>query len=211
MNMQQILVDISNALQAGRAKIVKELIGQALEEGVSVELILNAMLDGMSIIGAKFKADEIFVPEVLISARALNQGLEIIKPILTETGVKPLGNAVIGTIKGDLHDIGKNLVKMMLVGVGIEVIDLGVDVSAQDFIKAAQDNQAKVICISALLTTTMTNMKEVIDELVARGIRDQYVVMVGGAPITSSFAKEIGADHYAPDAASAAEVAKSLF
>ncbi len=209
--MQQILSDISKALQAGRAKIVKELIGQALEQGVSVELILNAMLDGMSIIGAKFKADEIFVPEVLISARALNQGLEIIKPILTETGVKPLGKAIIGTIKGDLHDIGKNLVKMMLVGVGIEVIDLGVDVSAQDFIQVAQDNQAKVICISALLTTTMTNMKEVIDELVAHGIRDQYVVMIGGAPITSSFAKEIGADHYAPDAASAADVAKNLF
>lgn len=209
--MQQILSDISTALQNGRAKVVKELIGQALEQGVSAELILNAMLDGMSIIGAKFKADEIFVPEVLISARALNQGLEIIKPILTETGVEPLGKAVIGTIKGDLHDIGKNLVKMMLVGAGIEVIDLGVDVSAQDFIKAAQDNQAKVICISALLTTTMTNMKEVVDELVARGIRDQYVVMIGGAPITSSFAKEIGADYYTPDAASAAEVAKKLF
>lgn len=209
--MQQILSDISKALQSGRAKVVKELIGQALEQGVSAEVILNAMLDGMSIIGAKFKADEIFVPEVLISARALNQGLEIIKPILTETGVKPLGKAVIGTIKGDLHDIGKNLVKMMLVGAGIEVIDLGVDVSAQDFVQAAQDNQAKVICISALLTTTMTNMKEVVDELVARGIRDQYVVMIGGAPITSSFAKEIGADHYTPDAASAAEVAKKLF
>lgn len=209
--MQQILSDISTALQAGRAKIVKELIAQALEQGVSAESILNAMLDGMSVIGAKFKADEIFVPEVLISARALNQGLEIIKPILTETGVKPLGKAIIGTIKGDLHDIGKNLVKMMLVGVGIEVIDLGVDVTAQDFIQAAQDNQAKVICISALLTTTMTNMKEVIDELVARGIRDQYIVMIGGAPITSSFAKEIGADYYTPDAASAADVAKNLF
>lgn len=209
--MQQILSDISTALQNGRAKVVKELVTTALEQNFSAQEILGAMLDGMSIVGAKFKADEIFVPEVLISARALNQGLEIIKPILTETGVKPIGKAVIGTIKGDLHDIGKNLVKMMLIGSGLEVIDLGVDVSPETFVQSAQDNGAKLICISALLTTTMTNMKGVIDELNARGIRDQYIVMIGGAPITTAFAEEIGADRYTPDAATAAEVAKGFF
>lgn len=209
--MQQILSDISTALQNGRAKVVKELVTTALEQNFSAQEILGAMLDGMSIVGAKFKADEIFVPKVLISARALNQGLEIIKPILTETGVKPIGKAVIGTIKGDLHDIGKNLVKMMLIGAGLEVIDLGVDVSPETFVQSAQDNGAKLICISALLTTTMTNMKGVIDELNARGIRDQYIVMIGGAPITTAFAEEIGADRYTPDAATAAEVAKDFF
>ncbi len=206
----QILTDISENLQKGAAKKVKELVEQAVSENISVEAILNTMLDGMSIIGTKFKNNEIFVPEVLIAARALNKGLDIIKPLLTETGVEPIGKAVIGTIEGDLHDIGKNLVKMMLVGAGLDVVDLGVDVTPDQFINAAEEQGAQIICMSALLTTTMTNMQKVVDELKARGLRDKYTVMIGGAPITQQFCDEIGADVYTADAGSAAQAAKTI-
>jgi corrinoid protein of di/trimethylamine methyltransferase len=205
------LKELSLLIQKGNAKKVKEFVLQALQENISPEAILNeGLIAGMSVIGMKFKNNEVCVPEVLISARAMNAGMEILEPILTETGVKPIGKAVVGTVKGDLHDIGKNLVKMMLKGSGIEVIDLGVDVSAETFVNKAEEVGADIIGLSALLTTTLSNMKSVIDELNKRGLREKYIVMVGGAPVNHNFAKEIGADFYAPDAASASEKAKEV-
>lgn len=204
-----IIEEMSEALQKGKAKIVKELTQKALDEGINPKEILNSgLLSGMSIIGEKFKNNEVFVPEVLVAARAMNAGLTILEPKLVEVGNVSVGKAVIGTVKGDLHDIGKNLVSMMFKGAGFEIIDLGVDVEADTFVQKAQEVGADIICMSALLTTTMANMKSTIDLLNENGIRDNYIVMVGGAPVTDSFAKQIGADFYTPDAATAAEVAK---
>ena len=204
-----IVQEISEFLQKGRAKNVKALVEQALAEGVDAKVILNeGLLDGMSIIGGKFKRNEVFVPEVLVAARAMNAGMAILEPKLVEIGNEPIGKAVIGTVKGDLHDIGKNLVVMMYKGAGFEVIDLGVDVEPATFIAKAEEVGADVIGMSALLTTTMQNMKETIDLLNEKGLRDKYIVMIGGAPINDSFAEEIGADFYTSDAASASEVAK---
>lgn len=201
--------EICEFLQKGRAKNVKALVTEALEEGQDPKAILNdGLLAGMMIVGEKFKNNEVFVPEVLVAARALNAGLTILEPKLVEVGNEPVGKIVIGTIKGDLHDIGKNLVAMMMKGVGFEVIDLGVDVEPETFIEKAEEVGADVICISALLTTTMPGMQATIDALKERGLRDKYIVMVGGAPVNQSFADQIGADHYTPDAATAAEVAK---
>lgn len=204
-----LIQEISDYLQKGRAKNVKALVQQALDEGMDPKVILNeGLLDGMMVIGGKFKKNEIFVPEVLVAARALNAGLNILEPKLVEIGNDPIGKAVVGTVKGDLHDIGKNLVVMMLKGVGFEVCDLGVDVTPEVFIDKAEEIGADIICISALLTTTMTNMEEVIIQLKNRKLRENYIVMVGGAPVNESFARQIGADYYTPDAATAAEVAK---
>lgn len=204
-----IINEISEFLQKGRAKNVKALVQQALDEGVDAKVILeDALLDGMMIIGGKFRRNEVFVPEVLVAARAMNAGMAILEPKLVELGNGPVGKAVIGTVQGDLHDIGKNIVAMMLKGAGFEVIDLGVDVAAETYVAKAEEIGADVICMSALLTTTMENMKGVISLLEEKGIRDQYIVMIGGAPVNDSFAVEIGADHYTADAASAAEVAK---
>ena len=204
-----IIQEISEFLQKGRAKNVKALVEQALAEGVDAKVILNeGLLDGMMIIGGKFKRNEVFVPEVLVAARAMNAGMAILEPKLVEIGNEPIGKAVIGTVKGDLHDIGKNLVVMMYKGAGFEVIDLGVDVEPATFIEKAEEVGADVIGMSALLTTTMQNMKETLDLLNEKGLRDKYIVMIGGAPINDSFAEEIGADFYTSDAASAAEVAK---
>ena len=201
--------DISEFLQKGRAKNVKVLVQQALDEGEDPKQILNeGLLSGMMIIGDKFKKNEVFVPEVLVAARAMNAGLSILEPKLVEVGNQPVGKAVIGTVKGDLHDIGKNLVSMMLKGAGFEIYDIGVDVEADAFIAKAEEVGANLICMSALLTTTMPNMKAGIDELNEKGVRDQYIVMVGGAPVNENFAKQIGADYYTPDAATCAEVAK---
>lgn len=202
--------EISEFLQKGRAKNVKALVEEALNEGKDPKAILNeGLLAGMMIIGEKFKNNEVFVPEVLVAARALNAGLAILEPKLIEIGNEPVGKAVIGTVKGDLHDIGKNLVTMMMKGVGFEVTDLGVDVEPAVFIDRAQEVGANIICMSALLTTTMPNMQAVIDELNSRGLRDKFIVMVGGAPVNQSFADQIGADYYTPDAATAAETAKA--
>ena len=204
-----IIEEISECLQKGRAKNVKVLVQQALDEGVDPKAILNdGLLSGMMIIGEKFKNNEVFVPEVLVAARAMNAGIAILEPKLIEVGNEPVGKAVIGTVKGDLHDIGKNLVVMMLRGAGFEIYDVGVDIESDTFIDKAEEVGADIICMSALLTTTMPNMKDVIDELNARGLRDKYVVMVGGAPVNESFAKQIGADYYTPDAATCADVAK---
>lgn len=204
-----LIQEISEFLQKGRAKNVKTLVQQALDEGMDPKVILNeGLLDGMMIISGKFKRNEIFVPEVLVAARALNAGLNILEPKLVEIGNEPIGRAVIGTVKGDLHDIGKNLVAMMLKGAGFEVYDAGVDVTPEAFIEKAEETNADIICMSALLTTTMINMGELVEELKNRNLREKYIVMVGGAPVNESFAEQIGADYYTPDAATAAEVAR---
>ncbi len=203
-----VLNDICECLQKGQASKVKTFVQQALDEGIAAQKILDeGLLPGMSIIGEKFKNNEVYVPEVLVAARAMNAGVAILKPHLVEAGVEPKGVAVIGTVKGDMHDIGKNLVKMMLEGKGLSVIDLGVDVSAERFVEAAIENHADIICCSALLTTTMNQMKNVVDMAVEKGIRDQVKIMIGGAPVTESFCASIGADCYTSDAASAAEAA----
>ncbi|MBQ4061342.1 MAG: corrinoid protein [Christensenellaceae bacterium] len=203
------LKEMSELLQKGRAKNVKALVEQAVAEGMDPKAILNeGLLSGMMVVGEKFKNNEVFVPEVLVAARAMNAGLGILEPLLAEAGNEPVGKAVIGTVKGDLHDIGKNLVAMMLKGAGFEVCDLGSDVEPAVFADKAEEIGADVICLSALLTTTMQNMGAVVEELKSRGIRDKYIVMVGGAPVTDNFCKQVGADYYTPDAPSAAEVAK---
>lgn len=206
-----ILAEISELMQKGRGPLVKEKVEEALNQGIDVKYILeDGLLSGMSIIGEKFKNNEVFVPQVLIAARAMNMGVEVLKPYLAKAGVESKGKAVIGSVKGDLHDIGKNLVKLMFEGKGIEVIDLGTDVEADTFIDAAIENGAKIICCSALLTTTMGEMKNIVDAAVQKGVRDQVKIMVGGAPVTKEFSDSIGADCYAADAASAADAAYSF-
>lgn len=203
-----ILNEISELVQKGRAREVQALVQQALDEGISAKEILNGGLcSGMSVIGEKFKNNEVYVPEVLIASRAMTRGTEILKPFLVKEGVEPAGKAVICTVKGDMHDIGKNLVKMMLEGSGFECIDLGTDVSGEKVVEAVKESGAQVVCLSALLTTTMPNQREIIDALIEAGIRDKVTVMVGGAPVSPEFAAEIGADIYTNDAASAAEEA----
>ena len=202
------LQEISQQLQAGKAKIVKTLVQQAIAEGYPAQQILEeGLLSGMNIIGVKFKNNEVFVPEVLVSARAMNQGAALLKPLLAQDGVKASGRVCIGTVQGDLHDIGKNLVKMMMEAKGLEVIDLGTDVAPDTFISTAIENDCQIICCSALLTTTMGVMGEVVKAAEAAGIRDKVKIMVGGAPITEEFCRQIGADAYTPDATSAAEKA----
>jgi corrinoid protein of di/trimethylamine methyltransferase len=206
-----ILDEISEQLQGGKAKIVKELVAQAVQEGFSAKQILEeGLLSGMGIVGVKFKNNEVFVPEVLVAARAMNMGVEVLKPLLAESGVKATGKVCLGTVQGDLHDIGKNLVRLMMEGKGLEVIDLGTDVPPEVFVQTAIDNGCQVICCSALLTTTMYAIKDVIAAMKAAGIRDQVKIMVGGAPITQTFCDQIGADCYMPDATSAAVAAVSL-
>ena len=204
--------EISTLLQRGKAKDLAALVTEELAAGVAPKDILTeGLIAGMGIVGTKFKNNEIFVPEVLIAARAMNAALAVLKPALADSGVEPVGTVVICTVKGDLHDIGKNLVKMMIEGTGIRVIDLGVDCSAEKIVEAVKENNADIVCLSALLTTTMMYQKDIIDALKAAGLRDKVKVMVGGAPVTQAFADEIGADAYTPDAASAAEKARSYF
>ncbi len=202
--------EVSAVLQKGNMPEVVRLCNEMVEENVSPKEILDALLSGMNIIGGKFKNNEVFVPEVLIAARAMNGGLEVIRPLLEKQGVEPIGKVVIGTVKGDLHDIGKNLVKMMMVGAGFDVIDIGVDVPVERYIQAIEDNNVDILCMSALLTTTMPVMKDVIEAVEAKGLRDKVKIMVGGAPVTQEFADEIGADLYTKDAATAASEAKKL-
>ena len=210
--MVEMFNEISELLQKGKAKDIVISVQKALDAGASsADILEKALMAGMNIIGDKFKRNEVFVPEVLIAARAMNKAAEILKPYLAEAGVKPAGKAIICTVKGDLHDIGKNLVKMMLEGKGIEVIDLGVDCDTQKIIKTVKESEAKVVCLSALLTTTMTSQKEVIEALNSAGLRGKVKVMVGGAPVTQSYADEIGADAYAADAASAADICRAFY
>ncbi len=206
--MSNILNEISQNLQQGRAKAVKELVEQAVQEGIDAKTILEeGLIAGMSVIGEKFRNNEVYVPQVLIAARAMKAGTEVLQPLLASSGVKAKGKVVIGTVRGDLHDIGKNLVKMMMEGKGLEVVDLGVDVPAEKFVEKAIEEKADIVACSALLTTTMTEIKTVVDEIVRAGIRDKVTIMIGGAPVTDSFCRQIGADIYTPDAASAAEAA----
>ena len=206
-----ILSEISENLQKGKSKLVKEMVQQALDEGSNPEQILNeGLLAGMSIIGEKFKNNEVYVPEVLVAARAMNMGMQVLKPHLMAQGVKATGKVCIGTVQGDLHDIGKNLVKMMMEGKGLEVIDLGTDVPAETFVQTAIEQNCRVICCSALLTTTMGVMGDVVKAVEAAGIRDKVKIMVGGAPVTDEYCKKIGADCYTVDAASAADAAVEL-
>jgi len=199
---------IADGLIKGQAQVVSDLVKKAVDEGVGPEEILTSgLIAGMNIIGARFKKNEVYVPEVLIAARAMHAGMSILEPLLAEAGVKPLGKIAVGTVKGDLHDIGKNLVVMMLKGAGFNVEDLGVDCDAQKFIDAAKGG-VQVIAMSALLTTTMPAMKDVIDALKSTGVNVK--IMIGGAPITQGYADEIKADGYAPDAASAVDTAKEL-
>ncbi|MEG0388393.1 MAG: corrinoid protein [Niameybacter sp.] len=202
---------ISESLQRGKMKDVKLLVAQALEEGISPRDILNeGLLAGMDVVGGKFKRNEVYVPEVLIAARAMNAGVELIKPRLVEMGVEAVGKVVLCTVKGDLHDIGKNIVKMMLEGKGFEVIDLGVDVAENQIIEAVKSHNPQIVALSTLLTTTMPEQKNVIEALKKAGLRDTVKVMIGGAPVTQAYADEIGADSYTPDAATCAEVAKEF-
>ena len=209
--IMDLIQEISEYLQKGRAKNVKQLVQQALDENMDPKAILNdGLLSGMMIIGGKFKNNEVFVPEVLVAARAMNVGLSVLEPKLIEVGNEPVGKAVIGTVQGDLHDIGKNLVASMLEGCGFEVINIGIDVSCDKFVEEVKKNKADILCMSALLTTTMTYMQDVINALEAAGIRNQVKVMIGGAPVSQGFADEIGADGYSDNANTAVAVAKEL-
>ena len=203
-----ILNEISENLQKGKAKVVKQLVQQAIDEKIPVETILNeGLLSGMSIIGEKFKNNEVFVPEVLVAARAMNMGASLLKPLMAEAGVEAAGKVCIGTVRGDLHDIGKNLVKMMMEGKGLEVIDLGTDVAPETYVQTAIEQGCQIICCSALLTTTMCEMENIVKQANEAGIHGKVKIMVGGAPVTQAFCEQIGADCYTPDAASAADAA----
>jgi 5-methyltetrahydrofolate--homocysteine methyltransferase len=209
--MTNELQDLFNAILAGNAELAKQQVQAALDLELDPTQILNeGMIAAMSEVGERFEKGEYFVPEMLIAARAMQQGLSILKPHLQDSDLVSQGKVVIGTVKGDLHDIGKNLVSMMLEGAGFELVDLGTDVSADKFLEAVKDSKADVVAMSALLTTTMPNMKTVIETLNESGLRDQVKVIIGGAPVTESYAQEIGADGYASDASRAVKLAKSL-
>jgi 5-methyltetrahydrofolate--homocysteine methyltransferase len=199
---------ISEALQKGKADEVKNLVSQALEEKTDAKKVLEeGLIAGMDIIGGRFKRNEIYIPEVLIAARAMHAGMSVLEPILAESGVKMIGKVAIGTVKGDLHDIGKNLVAMMFKGAGFDVVDLGVDVPAEKFVGASDDG-ADIVGLSALLTTTMVQMKGVLESLKEKGSKAKAII--GGAPVTQNYCDEIGADGYAADAATAVEIGKAL-
>ena len=203
------LQEICAAVESGRGKRVKELVNQAVEEGISVKTILDdGLICAMSNIGEKFRLNQVYVPEMLVAARAMSMGLAILEPLLTATGVKPIGKIVIGTVRGDLHDIGKNLVAMMLKGMGATIFDLGVDVPDHVYVEKAEEVGADIICLSALLTTTMPAMDDVIKEFEISGSRSKYFIMIGGAPVSQSYADQIGANAYTANASEAADAAK---
>ncbi len=206
-----ILEEIAEKLYAGDAHAVAELTQKALDEGLTPAEVLNGgLIAGMNRVGVDFRNDELFVPEVLIAARAMHAGMDILHPLLAESDVPSAGKVVLGTVEGDLHDIGKNLVAMMLEGGGFEVVDVGINVAPEKFVEAVKTEQPNLVGLSALLTTTMSAMKETLDALVEAGLRESVKVMVGGAPVTQAFSDQISADGYAPDAASAVELARSL-
>lgn len=202
---------LSQNVQKGNARMTNKLVTEALENGVEASVILDeGLIPALNEVGIKFKNNEIYVPEMLLAGKAMSAGIKVLEPLLSLTGAKPIGKAVIGTVKGDIHDIGKNLVKITLRGIGIEVYDLGVDVSAQNFINKAEEISADFVCLSALLTTTMPEIGEVIKAFKKAGIKDKYIFMIGGAPVTSNFAKRINADYYTADAASAAKLVEKI-
>lgn len=207
-----ILTEISEYLQKGRVKVVKELVRKAIDEGLDANTILDeGLLAGMSVLGAKFKKNEVYVPEVLLAALAMNAGSELLKPLLVSSGDKVKGKVVLGTVKGDVHDIGKNLVKMMMEGKGLEVIDIGVDVPAEKFIMTAKETGARFIACSVLLTTSMSEIKNVIGSAKKAGIRDTVTIMIGGGPVTDAYCKQVGADIYTENAAAAADEAAKVY
>jgi 5-methyltetrahydrofolate--homocysteine methyltransferase len=209
--MADILQKIASNLYDGEDKEVAKLVQQALDADMAPDKVLSdGLIAGMDEVGKDFKAGDLFVPEVLIAARAMHAGMNILRPLLAESDAVGAGKYLIGTVKGDLHDIGKNLVKMMLEGAGFQTVDLGTDATPDDFVAAVREHQPNVVGMSALLTTTMVNMRATIEALQEAGLRDSIKIMVGGAPVTAAFAQEIGADAYAPDAASAVEVARDL-
>lgn len=202
--------EMAQLLERGKAKDLTALVEQQLAAGVyPKDILTEGLIKGMSVIGEKFKNNEVFVPEVLIAARAMNMALKVLKPALVNEGVQSIGTVVLCTVKGDLHDIGKNLVKIMMEGVGFNVVDLGVDCGADKIIDAIRRYNADIVGLSSLLTTTMVNMKDIIESIDQAGLRDKVKIMIGGAPVTQQFADDIGADAYTPDAATAAEVAKA--
>lgn len=208
--MTETLKQIEEAVMNGKSKLMKDLVPASIEEGSSATEILDALLSGMAVIGERFTNEEIFVPEVLVSARAMNKGTELIKPLLIEAGAQPIGKVCIGTVEGDLHDIGKNLVKLMMESKNIEVIDLGTDVPAETFVETAKKEGCDIICCSALLTTTMPVMGEVVKALQAAGLQGKVKVFVGGAPVNQSFCDSIGADVYTENAGLAAQKAVEI-
>jgi 5-methyltetrahydrofolate--homocysteine methyltransferase len=209
--MSQILEQIASNLYKGEDAVVADLVQRALDQEMSPAEILNGgLIAGMDEVGRDFKAGELFVPEVLIAARAMHAGMNVLRPLLAEGDVPSAGKYIIGTVQGDLHDIGKNLVKMMLEGAGFETIDLGTDVKPDGFVAAVREHQPQLLGMSALLTTTMPGMKATIEALQEAGLRDTVKIMIGGAPVTAAFAEQIGADAYAPDAATAVDVARGL-
>jgi 5-methyltetrahydrofolate--homocysteine methyltransferase len=209
--LEDILQAIAKRLYEGKDYDVATLVQQALAQDVSpADVLSSGLIAGMDEVGKDFKAGELFVPEVLIAARAMHAGMNVLRPLLAKTEVRSAGRFVIGTVKGDLHDIGKNLVRMMMEGAGFETIDLGVDVPPETFVAAVREHKPDLMGMSALLTTTMPKLKATIDALGEAGLRDTVRIMVGGAPVTPECAKEIGADAFAEDAASAVEVARSL-
>lgn len=205
------LIKIKDAILNGNIAATPQLVKEAISEGVTPEEILNkGLIAGMSVVGDKFKANEIFVPEVLIAAKAMHAGLDILEPFLVESGVKPKAKIVIGTVKGDLHDIGKNLVAMMFKGAGFAVVDLGIDIPPEVFIKRVEEEKASVIAMSSLLTTSMPSMKETVEVLKKTGLTSRVKIIIGGAPVTQRYADEIGADGYAADASSAVDKIKEI-
>jgi 5-methyltetrahydrofolate--homocysteine methyltransferase len=208
--MSDTLSQIAEKLYDGRNTEVAKLTRQALDEGLTAAEILGGLVAGMDRVGVDFKNGDLFVPEVLIAARAMHAGMDILRPLLAESNVPSAGKVIIGTVAGDLHDIGKNLVVMMLEGGGFDVIDLGIDAAPQKFVEVVKTEQPDLVGMSALLTTTMPAMEKAIDALGEAGVRDRVKVIIGGAPVTQTYADEIGADGYAPDAASAVDLARSL-
>jgi 5-methyltetrahydrofolate--homocysteine methyltransferase len=208
--MEKYFDDLNTAIMEGQHEVARETVQAALDEGIAPGDVLDVMVNAMGEVGRLFEEGEYFVPEMLIAARAMKSGMEILKPKLVDADIQPIGTVIAGTVKGDLHDIGKNLVCMMLEGAGFQVVDLGTDVSSEAFIAAIQEHHPDFVAMSALLTTTMPNMESTINALKESGLRDAVKILVGGAPITQSYAEKIGADGYAPDASRAVKLAKSL-
>ncbi len=202
---------MTNALVSCDAERLTELVNAALSAGISASDILNnGLIAGMDVVGEKMESGDMFIPEVLMAAQAMGSCVAILKPMLADSDVASGGSVIIGTVKGDLHDIGKNLVAMMMESAGLEVHNLGVDIAPENFVAEIREKNAQIVCLSALLTTTMPAMKQTVDAIVESGLRDQVKIMIGGAPVTPAFAKEIGADGFAPDAGSASKMAKSF-
>ena len=202
--------EVATAVERGKSKKVAGLVQEALDSGASAPEILNAMIDSMTVVGDKFTKNEIFVPEMLVAARAMQKGVEVLKPLLVGDNAVSAGKMIMGTVAGDLHDIGKNLVKMMMDGAGIEMVDLGVDVPEEKFVEKAEEIGADIVCLSALLTTTMPAIETTIKAFEDKGIKDKYIFMIGGAPVSEEYAKQVHADYYTTDAAAAADVAKKV-